>query len=555
MMGTSEGSSLPIVHIRVVYEQGCKVYSCDFCFKTFPSEKALSCHICIEHNSVDIQDVFVCSVCNCCLLSQSDLLEHAAIRHQLQLPEELDTSYMLCEYCGAKVSNHESLWNHFEEDHAGYSFKKGYKSFNITELTLTEISNIGMGDKNCRTLFNVIELPLKDKKESKCEEREGLVKEMDNREEYCEVIRTSESEAVNLRKEKEHPKCSKDKVPLDKGFKAEVNMKDVLFEIDSKKQELLNKIYSCLESNEYENSDLDITVHCEPDELEFPSVKGELVLTVESEEKLIWSKDVVSKVLSSSGILGKSSTNDNICNLGPSHVNMIEAEVVTQPINGNKERSDYNHSFQVESNSSTETQVLVGCDDEVEKYIAEDKGQECRKGRKMRGCCVCGKKYTNMGELEIHENSVHGIRIKCDICSDTFAFSKSLRNHHLRKHNNSTSFSCEFCGKHFKSRGNLWTHRLSHMDSARKHECPHCSQRFISKTKLNNHLQTHSGKKKYQCGECSKGFVYPGTLVQHMSKHFSEEKWDMPENDTFYLVEVKTEDAGATDTSFDKQLL
>lgn len=551
-MITSGGSSLPIVHIRVVYEQGCKVYPCDYCFKTFTSEKSLSSHICTHHKSVDVQDVFVCSICNCCLLSQSDLLEHAALRHQLQLLEA-DASCQLCQYCGAQLPNHETLGKHIEKDHAGAFVKKGCSSSNIIELTLSEISNIGMGDKNCRTLFKVIEMPLEGKENSYCEERKSLVKGTDDREAY-KVKSSSENKVSRVRKDMVHQKCSKIKGPLDKDFRTEINMKkDARLQFDCSKQELWSEDSVRSESDEHENSKLAITVHCEPDESAFPSTKGELVLTVESEEKLVWSKDVVSKVISSSGILRKSSLNDKMLDLVPVSVSREEAEVVTQLYTGNEQLDGDKHLSSAESNSNVEMHIVVGCVDGTENCIAEDKGTDCQKMKKTRDCCICGKRFTNMGELERHEGSVHGVRVKCDLCNDTFAFSKSLKTHYLRKHNTSKSFPCEFCGSCFKSRSNLWSHRLSH-HGAKRYECPQCPQRFCTKSKLNNHLQTHSGKKKYQCGECNKGFIYPGLLVHHMGKHFSEERWDdAPENETFYLVEVKTEDADAPGISSDNQ--
>ncbi|XP_064094698.1 uncharacterized protein LOC135207002 isoform X2 [Macrobrachium nipponense] len=440
-MITSEGSSLPIVHIRVVYEQSCKVYPCDYCFKTFTSEKSLSSHICAHHKSVDVQDVFVCSICNCCLLSQSDLLEHAALRHQLQLLGS-DASFQLCQYCGAQLPNHETLGKHIEKDHAGAFLKKGCSSSDIIELTLSEISNIGMGDKNCRTLFKVIEIPLEEKENSYCEDPKSLVKGTDDREAY-KVKSSGETEVSRVRQDiVVDQKCSKIEGPLNKDFRTKVNMKkDAVLQFDCSKQELWNEASVRSEGEEHENSKLAITVLCEPDESAFPSAKGELVLTVESEEKLVWSKDVVSKVISSSGILRKSSLNDKMLDLLPVSVSREEAEVVTQlysgtdQIDGNKRLSP--------ANSNVETHIVVGCVDGMENCIAEDKGTDCQKVIKTRDCCICGKRFTNMGELERHEGSVHGVRIKCDLCNDTFAFSKSLKTHYLRKHSNSKSFPCE----------------------------------------------------------------------------------------------------------------
>ena len=87
----STGHGLSVVHIRVVCEHKPELYPCDYCLETFTSEASLSSHILTEHKPVDIQDVFVCTICNCCLLSQSDILEHAALRHQVNVLKYIDT--------------------------------------------------------------------------------------------------------------------------------------------------------------------------------------------------------------------------------------------------------------------------------------------------------------------------------------------------------------------------------------------------------------------------------------------------------------------------------
>lgn len=118
-MLNTEGPSLPVVHIRIVREQESKGFPCDFCHKIFASERSLAHHINAEHDTVDVQDVYVCSVCRCCLLSQGDLLEHIAMRHQVLEIKTVHNEVKLV-VCAVTSSVILKCWNNIREVYMVY---------------------------------------------------------------------------------------------------------------------------------------------------------------------------------------------------------------------------------------------------------------------------------------------------------------------------------------------------------------------------------------------------------------------------------------------------
>lgn len=555
----SEGSGIPVVHIRIVCDGGCSRHSCDFCQKSFHSAADLDEHVNFSHSSLDIQDVYVCPSCKCCLLSHSDLQDHLSARHQM--PMDVREESTLCEFCGLNLTSKECLVNHTMLRH--YSRMPGalLGDLGIVELGLKDISSMGMGDPDCKTLFQVIEVSLAKDVAKVSPSKTGIDKESSTNDEAVENVSegiTTQTHEDISHQQSEH--CHgispfKSELSGDENF---VNNHDSMKEIVSE-----DDVQDDCDSH------LEIIICSDVDEKSVVSSSpGEIILTVESEEELVWNKDVMSQVICSSGILERTQRNLNMQKGDPGvqygtlqqSNNIFDGDYSLKVSSANKGKVQKCSIKSHDLGMANEEDTLIICDQEINVAktdvikttgthgdthpnlcspvtVKSDLGKtlkttnDHRRLLKGKVCRICGVVFRQLGDLQQHEHNFHGIRIKCDLCDDTFVFSKSLRNHHLRKHSSVASFQCKDCNKFFKCRSNLWSHRLTHLSQEmHRFQCPQCPQRFATKSKLNVHLQSHTGEKRFQCEECGKGFVYQGLLLRHMKKH-------IPEKDSRFLKE------------------
>ncbi|XP_069937004.1 transcription factor E4F1 isoform X1 [Cherax quadricarinatus] len=506
----NEGCTIPVVHLRIVHDRGFHKYACDFCRKSFDTSEALSQHVNYSHTSLNIQEVYICPSCRCCVLSHNDLLDHLSLRHHVQIDNREDST--LCEYCGLKLTSQQCLLDHVAVTHCSGVTESSF--IGIVELSIKDISNMGMGNPDCKTLFQVIEVSLVKYKENlpdsvkiinedKCVKNDSLI----TRNEDMNIVFENTLQQCNGNINVKSPKESESSASLTRTVDGYTNTCSNSF----------NELISETNLQDCE-SQLEMTICCDTDEKPFVACSpGEIILTVESEEELVWSQDVMSQVICSSGILNR--TQGSIATEGNG--------LVTKNATMQQATNDWNADCSVEVKRLTQeqqphsAQLLDPIKNDASKTL-EIIGVR-RRAEKEKVCIICKQLFSHLGDLEQHENRIHGIRIKCDLCDDSFVFSKSLRNHHLRKHTGSADFKCKDCDKVFKCRSNLWSHRLTHLSQEmRRFQCLHCSQRFTTKSKLNIHLQSHTGEKKFQCGECQKGFVSHGLLMRHMKKHVSE---------------------------------
>ncbi|XP_042872913.1 PR domain zinc finger protein 5-like isoform X2 [Penaeus japonicus] len=541
-MSATGDSQASVVHIRIIREKEHKI-SCDFCLQSFSSADQLSQHIISDHSSLDIQDVYVCPLCRCCLLCQEDLLDHLFAQHQVLINSLRQPA--VCEFCGLCLKDTDSLSDHHRTSH-----HQGTNDNSVSErveLTLRDISNMGMGNPECKTLFQLIEYPIETssvdlKTADKREEQEIPVKAKEN--DKKSGVGESSMSPYEIQGVFEDDNvisveaCNNVKFPHsfennNQSLEDEVQS----FEIyDDSNDEAVAK-----ENAQTNDSHIEMIICCNSSEKsETLSGSGEIILTVESDKELVWSNDFMSQVISSSGILKR------------------RPELVRN--SGSIDSSSISYSLQL-SDGDTKQIEEMGCEQNIEKRTRKENARSCdklissarpvevlssksyparkSKGARRKTCDVCGIFFRQHGELEQHESTHHGIRVKCNLCDDTFAFSKSLRNHYLRKHSNDGNFRCEECNKSFKCRSNLWSHRFTHTSQEdRRFTCPECPQRFNTRSKLNVHLQSHTGEKKFQCGECQKGFIYQGLLLRHMRKHFPESETFLSDDQSIYMVEV-----------------
>ncbi|KAG7170956.1 Zinc finger protein 100-like 1 [Homarus americanus] len=494
----TEDCILPVVHIRIVHDGDCLKHSCDFCRKSFQSA--------------------------------DDLAQHVQVNRE---------EATLCEYCGLNLTSKEYLVNHIQLKHYSGFAASLTCDLGIVELNLKDISSMGMGDPDCKTLFQVIEVSLtKDlvnspasrtkvikenviKIDSLKKDKEGITNVL-----YKDTIQTPNTNISVISNCENQSPC-----PLTE--------KDPGIGIICGNS--LNKTVSEKSMEDGYESQLEMIICCDTDEKSIvASSPGEIIVTVESEEELVWSKEVMSQVICSSGILKRTpgisdlekedpapqsvtvQCVNNYCGRNYSHqsdfVNQGQEQAFPRKLNNESvkckddtlditdNKLNFNKSAIMKTIHSDSPPKLASSStgrSALAKSLQETLSVQSQLQR-MKMCRICGMVFRNLGYQEQHENTFHGIRIKCELCDDSFVYSKSLRNHRLRKHSStSAGFQCEDCDKIFKCRSNLWSHRLTHLSQEmRRFQCPQCPQRFAIKSKLNKHLQSHTGEKKFQCGEC-----------------------------------------------------
>ncbi|XP_037044366.1 transcription factor grauzone-like [Bradysia coprophila] len=158
-------------------------------------------------------------------------------------------------------------------------------------------------------------------------------------------------------------------------------------------------------------------------------------------------------------------------------------------------------------------------------------------------CEICGRKYKNKLNLQIHKELEHSTtpppKVQCDICG-TWLKHKGRLAAHLKLHQemkdaqngNAKALSCPICKKKVQNKRLLSVHiRCSHGE--RNYKCTLCDKAFKTSQGLKEHIAAlHTGADLYSCAYCDRTFKSRANMYNHRKKvHLAEWTRDKAEKE------------------------
>ncbi|KAH1012199.1 zinc finger protein OZF isoform X1 [Dendroctonus ponderosae] len=110
----------------------------------------------------------------------------------------------------------------------------------------------------------------------------------------------------------------------------------------------------------------------------------------------------------------------------------------------------------------------------------------------------------------------------CDLCSKTFRFEFTYKQH-LLKHG--SRMECESCLSQFDDATAYLFHVKRNHPGLKPFGCPSCPERFFTLTPLKVHFNHHSSQKQLKCDLCGRSFLKQSSLMAHQKKHTDPESF------------------------------
>ncbi|XP_017043325.1 transcriptional repressor CTCF [Drosophila ficusphila] len=113
---------------------------------------------------------------------------------------------------------------------------------------------------------------------------------------------------------------------------------------------------------------------------------------------------------------------------------------------------------------------------------------------------------------------------KCSICERSFRSNVGLQNH-INTHMGKKPHKCKFCDSAFTTSGELIRHTRYKHTKEKPHKCTECSYASVELTKLRRHMTCHTGERPYQCPHCTYASQDMFKLKRHLVIHTGEKKY------------------------------
>ena len=135
--------------------------------------------------------------------------------------------------------------------------------------------------------------------------------------------------------------------------------------------------------------------------------------------------------------------------------------------------------------------------------------------RKRHKCEMCGKKFSDLTNLNKHISCVHeGLKKQytCEFCEEKFTSELILSQHIENNHKRLKDFQCEYCCQFFMSLRNLNLHKNC-VHEKTSFICHVCDKDFNSTKNLKAHFTKNH---KYKCESCGQFFSQSDAFTLHV---------------------------------------